>query len=118
MEMTRCMQHEKELPKKLWAKAANTLVYLLNKMLTRALLKKTQFEAWFRALLKKTQFEAWFGYKPDLQHLKIFCYIYFPHVPQVKRDKHDKKPEPGVLIGYNSLSKAYRIFQPQNGRKF
>ena len=27
MEMTRCMLHEKELPKKLWAEAANTAVF-------------------------------------------------------------------------------------------
>jgi hypothetical protein len=69
-----------------------------------------------RALQKKTPFEAWFGYKPNLQHLKIFGCICFTHVPQVKRDKLDKKSEPGVFIGYNSPSKAYRIFQPQNGR--
>jgi transposase InsO family protein len=40
MEMTRCMLHEKELPKKLWAEAANTSMYLLNRMPTRALQKK------------------------------------------------------------------------------
>jgi len=34
------MLHEKELPKKLWAEAANTSVYLLNKMPTRALQEK------------------------------------------------------------------------------
>jgi hypothetical protein len=34
------MLHEKELPKKLWAEAANTSVYLLNRMPTRALQKK------------------------------------------------------------------------------
>jgi hypothetical protein len=48
--------------------------------------------------------------------LKIFGCICFTHVPQVKRDKLDKKSEPGVFIGYSSPSKAYRIFQPQNGR--
>jgi predicted cupin superfamily sugar epimerase len=53
--MTRCMLHEKELPKKIWSKATNTLVYLLNRMSTSA-------------LHKRTSFEAWFGYKPDLQH--------------------------------------------------
>jgi len=37
-------------------------------------------------------------------------------VPQVKRDKLDKKAEPGIFIGYSSTSKAYRIFQPQNGK--
>ena len=33
---------------------------------------------------------------------------------QVKRDKLNKKAEPKVLIGYNSPSKTYRIFQPKN----
>ena len=37
-------------------------------------------------------------------------------MPQVKRDKLDKKAEPGVFIGYSSTSKAYRNFQPQNGK--
>nr|GMD88070.1 Retrovirus-related Pol polyprotein from transposon RE1 [Ipomoea batatas] len=35
---------------------------------------------------------------------------------QVKRDKLDKKAEPGIFIGYSNTSKAYRIFQPQNGK--
>ncbi|RVW21205.1 Retrovirus-related Pol polyprotein from transposon RE1 [Vitis vinifera] len=35
---------------------------------------------------------------------------------KVKRDKLDKKAEPGVFIGYSNSSKAYRIFQPQNGK--
>ncbi|KAL6311410.1 hypothetical protein AAG906_035533 [Vitis piasezkii] len=34
----------------------------------------------------------------------------------VKRDKLDKKAKPGVFIGYSNSSKAYRIFQPQNGK--
>jgi len=37
-------------------------------------------------------------------------------VPQVKRDKLDKKAKLGVFIRYNSPSKAYIIFQPQNGK--
>lgn len=64
----------------------------------------------------KTPFEAWFGYKPDLQNLKIFGCLSFSYVPQVKRDKLDKKAEAGIFIGYSSTSKAYRIFQPQNGK--
>jgi hypothetical protein len=38
-------------------------------------------------------------------------------VPQVRRDKLNKKAKLGVFIGYNSPSKAYRIFQPQNKKK-
>ena len=36
----------------------------------------------------------------------------FTHVPQIKRDKLDKKAEAGVFIGYSLISKSYRVFQP------
>ncbi|KAL6314036.1 hypothetical protein AAG906_011771 [Vitis piasezkii] len=46
-----------------------------------------------------------------------FCWIYFlKSKSEVKRDKLDKKAEPGVFIGYSNSSKAYKIFQPQNGK--
>ena len=47
MEMTRCMMHEKELPKKLWVETANTTIFLLNRLPTRVLHRKTPFEDWF-----------------------------------------------------------------------
>ncbi|KAK0572037.1 hypothetical protein LWI29_025212 [Acer saccharum] len=34
----------------------------------------------------------------------------------VKRDKLDKKAEPGIFVGYSSVSKAYRIYLPQNNK--
>ncbi|RVX01687.1 Retrovirus-related Pol polyprotein from transposon RE1 [Vitis vinifera] len=103
MEMTRCLLHEKELPKSFWAEAANTAVFLLNRLPTKA-------------LQKQTPFEAWFGYKPMLMNLKTFGCLCFSYVPQVKRDKLDKKSEPGIFIGYSSTSKAYRIYLPQNNK--
>ncbi|XP_075080569.1 uncharacterized protein LOC142166057 [Nicotiana tabacum] len=33
-----------------------------------------------------------------------------------KRDKLDKNAEPGSVVGYNNISKAYRIYQPQNDK--
>jgi len=77
----------------LWAEATNTIVYLLSMLPTSALQKITSFEAWFR-------------YKTNLQHFKTFSYLCIIHVPHVKRDKLDRKAEPGVFIGYNSPSKA------------
>ncbi|CAL5403595.1 unnamed protein product [Camellia sinensis] len=72
MEMTRCLLHEKVLQKKFWAEAANTAIFLLNRLPTRALKRKTPFE--------------------------------------VKRDKLDKKAEPGVFIvrGTRLLSDIYQ----------
>ncbi|KAK7318927.1 hypothetical protein RJT34_03635 [Clitoria ternatea] len=33
-----------------------------------------------------------------------------------KRDKLDKRALAGIFIGYSTFSKAYKIFQPQNGK--
>ncbi|KAL8121862.1 hypothetical protein AgCh_018556 [Apium graveolens] len=33
---------------------------------------------------------------------------------EIKRDKLDKKVEPGVFIGYSLISKTYRVFQPDS----
>ncbi|XP_022959074.1 uncharacterized protein LOC111460172 [Cucurbita moschata] len=32
--------------------------------------------------------------------------------PEVKHDKLDKKAKAGIFVGYNIISKAYRVFQP------
>ncbi|XP_021609063.1 uncharacterized protein LOC110612592 [Manihot esculenta] len=101
MEMTRCLLHEKNLPKKFWAEAANTVIFLLNRLPTKA-------------LQKQTPYKAWYGHKPSIINLKVFGCFCFSYIPQVKRDKLDKKSEPGIFIGYSSVSKAYKIFQPQN----
>ena len=45
MEMTRCMLHEKNLPKRFWGEAANTVVYLQNRISTKAVKDLTPFEA-------------------------------------------------------------------------
>ena len=53
IEMARCMLHEKNLPKKFWAEATNTAVFLQNRLPTKA-------------VKNKTPFEAWYGYKPPM----------------------------------------------------
>ena len=74
-------------------------MFLLNRLLTKA-------------LQKKTPFEAWFGYKPLLLNLKTFGCLCFCYVPLVKQDKLDKKTETGIFVGYNSQSKTYRVYMP------
>ena len=59
MEMSRCMLHEKNLPKEYWAEAANTSVFLLNRLPTKA-------------VNGKTPYEAWYSYKPLIKNLKVF----------------------------------------------
>ena len=103
MEMTKCLLHDKGLPKKFWTEAAHTSVFLLNRLPTKA-------------LQQKTPFEAWYGYKPRLQNLKTVGCLCFSYIPHVKRDKLDKKAEVGIFIGYSSISKAYRIYLLENNK--
>jgi transposase InsO family protein len=100
MEMARCMLHEKELPKEFWAEAANTIVFFQNQLPSKF-------------LEDKTPFEVWYGYKPSLNFVKVFGSVCFVHIPQVKRDKLDKKAVPGIFVGYSSVSKAYKVYHPQ-----
>ena len=57
-EISRCILHEKELPKELWANATNTVVFLLNLLPTKAVTGQTPFEAWnaYKPLQKKSQY--------------------------------------------------------------
>ena len=98
MEMARCLMFEKKLPKEFWAKAVNTSVYLLNRLPTKA-------------LENKTSYEAWHGVKPSIDHLRVFESLCYTHIPDVKRDKLSEKAEVGILVGYSSNSKAYRIYK-------
>ena len=49
-------------------------------------------------------------------YLKPFGCLCYSYIPQVKRDKLDKKAESGIFVGYCSSSKAYRIYSPQNNK--
>ena len=80
------MLHEKNLPKQFWAEVINTIVFLQNRIPTKV-------------AKNKTPFEAWHGYKPFPNFLKVFGCLNFTYVPQVKRDKLDKKGIQGIFVG-------------------
>lgn len=46
VEMAKCLMHEKKIPLEFWVEAVNIAVYILNRCPTRALEKKTPFEAY------------------------------------------------------------------------
>jgi len=64
-ELASTILSESSFPKYFWADAASTACYVMNRVLTRPILKKTPYE-----LLN--------GRKPNIGHLKVFgckCYI-------------------------------------------
>ncbi|WVY92614.1 hypothetical protein V8G54_031702 [Vigna mungo] len=48
-----------------------------------------------------------------MNFFKIFGCLCFTHFPQSNRDKLYKRASPGIFIGYSTVNKAYKIFQPQ-----
>ena len=63
MDMVRSMlSSNPKLPKSLWTEALKTSVYILNRVPTKA--------------VSKTPFELWKGWKPSLQHVRIWYTIH------------------------------------------
>ena len=59
-----------------------------------------------------TPFQAWHGQKPGAKHLRIFGCAAYTHIPRDERGKLDSKSRRCVLLGYGSVQKGYRVFDP------
>jgi transposase InsO family protein len=102
VERVRSMLEDARLSKRYWAEACMTAVYIKNVSPTRALDRK----------LGATPHEAWHGKKPDVQHLRVFGYLAFVHIPAEKRSKLDYKSKACIFLGYSLTAKAYRLYDP------
>ncbi|KAL4297286.1 hypothetical protein GQ457_12G021970 [Hibiscus cannabinus] len=78
-------------------KAVATAVYLLNRLVTKA-------------VDGKTPFEAWSGSKPSMKHLRVFGSICYNHISANMRSKLDERAWRGIFVGYSSQSKGYQIY--------
>ena len=96
--MTRSMLKAKDMPKRFWAEAVSTTVYILN----RCPIKR---------IVGKIPYEAWTGSKPSVSHLRVFGSMCFRHIPEQLRSKMDDRSEAMVLIGYH-LTAAYKLYSP------
>jgi len=79
-----------------WAKVVCTVVYTLNR-------------TWTDTLPRVTPFEIWYKQKPSVGHMRVFGADSYIHVPTQVRRKLDAKATHGILMGYSTTSKAYRI---------
>ena len=95
----RSMLYDQGLPFFLWAEACNTAVYIQNK-------SPRKF------LGSKTPEEAYSGKKPEVGHFWIFGCLTYSHVASKKRTKLEPTTEKGIFVGYDEISKAYRIYIP------
>lgn len=76
-------------------------VYKLNRVLTKAVVGHTPYEAWSRK-------------KPKIGHLRVFGCVGHVKVPSVQLKKLDDRSMPMVYLGAEEGSKAYRMYEPQS----
>jgi hypothetical protein len=102
IDMARTMLREFKTPERFWLEAVNTACHAINHL-------------YLHRLLKKTSYELLTGNKPNVSYFRVFwskCYIL------VKKGRHSKfapKAVEGFLLGYDSNTKAYRVFNKSSG---
>ena len=104
VEAVRAMLADAGLPKKFWAEALSTAVYLRNRSPT--------------TVLEVTPFESWTGKKPQVEHLRIFGCMAYAHVAKDERQKLDPKAQKCILLGYGTETKGYRLYSPVHRKVF
>jgi hypothetical protein len=78
MEMARSMLTTKNLSNEYWAEAVGTIVYILNRCLTKS-------------VKNRVPQEAWTGSKHNVAHLKVFGCVAYTHVQDELRRKLENK---------------------------
>ncbi|KOX79108.1 Copia protein [Melipona quadrifasciata] len=100
IKTTRTMLADANLNLKFWGEAANTGVYIRNRVKSR--------------VHGKTPYEIWYNKIPNIQHMRKFrCVAYILNKGRVKR-KFESKTVKGIFMGYND-NKTYRVYIPGTG---
>ena len=99
----RSMLHHAKMDKCFWAEAAMTAIYIKNR------LPSPKCE-------DKTPFEIVNGFRPSVKHMRVFGCQVFMLTPKEKRSKWDPKAREGLFVGYEEVSKAYRIYDIEADR--
>ena len=99
----KAMLFDQGLPLFLQAEAYITAVYIQNRCP-------------HAALGRKTPEEVFTSTRPDVSHICIFDSVCYCHAHADNRKKLDPSGEKSLLVGYNEISKAYRVYIPARRR--
>jgi transposase InsO family protein len=102
IKMARTMLDEYKTFDRFWAETVNTACHATNRL-------------YLHKLLKKTPYELFTGNKPNVSYFRVFgskCYIL---QKRSKSYKFSPKAYEGFLLGYDSYSHAYRVFNKDSG---
>jgi hypothetical protein len=102
LDMTRTMLDEYTTPDRFWAEAINTACYSINRLYLHQLLKKTSYEL----LTCKT---------PNVSYFRVFGGKCFILIKGGRSSKFAPTAVEGFLLGYDSNTRAYRVFNKSTG---
>jgi hypothetical protein len=102
LDMARTMLDEYKTPDRFWAEAINTACYSINRL-------------YLHRILKKTSYELLTGKKPNVSYFGVFGSKCFILVKRGRKSKFAPKAVEGFLLGYDSNTRAYRVFNKSTG---
>jgi hypothetical protein len=102
LDMARTMLDEYKIPDQFWAEAINTACYSINRL-------------YLHWILKKTSYELLTGKKPNISYFRVFGSKCFILIKRGRNSKFAPKAVEGFLLGYDSNTMAYRVFNKSTG---
>jgi hypothetical protein len=85
-----------------WAEAINTSCYSINRL-------------YLHRILKKTSYELLTGKKPNVSYFRVFGSKCFILIKRGRNSKFAPKAAEGFSLGYDSNTRAYRVFNKSTG---
>jgi hypothetical protein len=102
LDMARTMLDEYKTPDRFWAEAINTACYSINRL-------------YLHRILKKTSYELLTGKKHNVSYFRVFGRKRFILIKRGRSSKFAPKAVEGFLLGYESNTRAYRVFNKSTG---
>jgi cobalamin biosynthesis protein CobT len=96
------MLYEYKTPDRFWAEAINTACYSINRL-------------YLHRILKKTSYELLTGKKPNVSYFRDFGSKCFILIKRGRNSKFSSKVVEDFLLGYDSNTRAYRVFNKSTG---
>jgi hypothetical protein len=97
LDMARTMLDEYKTPDRFWAEAINTACYSINLL-------------YLHRILKRTSYELLTSKKPNVSYFRVFGSKCFILIKGARNSKFAPKAVEGFLLGYDSNTRAYRVF--------
>ncbi|KAL7743147.1 hypothetical protein ACLKA6_016286 [Drosophila palustris] len=98
--MARCMMKQSGASPSFWAEAVNSACYIRNRCSTKALSGDIPYTKWTSKV-------------PTVIHMRVFCTKAYALIKGKSKDKFESRSEECILVGYDSTSKAYRLYSPK-----